>query len=313
MTYVIRTYHPNDFPEYHRLVAEILGNEVSSQLSSQEFLQKKLQRPRFIPHKDLFLAELKGRLIGFLEINPEPDINRVIVEGGVLPSQRNIGVGSKLLERVIERSQERKATRIHFNISQKNVKAARLLSRKNFRMVRIFWEMGTRLLLPQRIINLKKKWKKDHYTTSSTIHHLQKGKEAEFAHLQNRCFQNTWGFQPNTGEDISFRINLYGGSYQDILIAELSNQPVAYCWTLYHPGKKYGHILMLGVVPEYRGLGLSKQILSAGMDYLKNKGARNIELTADSSNQAALQLYQSFGFRKKMETHWYELRIQKQT
>jgi len=63
---------------------------------------------------------------------------------------------------------------------------------------------------------------------------------------------------------------------------------------------------MLGVAPDYRGKGISKKLVLAGLAHLKSKGLRIAELTVDSENIAACALYQSFGFEVQANTLWYE-------
>jgi len=307
MSYQVRNYQFADFPHYHQLVVDIRKTLISSYLPSKEFLWKNLQRPHFHPEKDLLLAETEEKLIGFLEINSEPKINRAIMDGGVLPSQRNKGVANSLLEHGIKRAQEIGAKKIHFNISPNNYNAKKLLNKNQFSMVRQFWEMKA-ALTPKNIFNPKMKDERIN-SRSLKLRHMHKGEEAKLANLQNHCFSETWGFQPNTAEDIVFRLNMYDASPENILMVTLNNKPVAYCWTLFDTTQKISHILMLGVSPANRGKGLGKYVLSAGMRYLKNKGIPEVILTADASNQAALKLYRSLGFHKKYETWWYELSL----
>jgi ribosomal protein S18 acetylase RimI-like enzyme len=62
---------------------------------------------------------------------------------------------------------------------------------------------------------------------------------------------------------------------------------------------------MIGVAPDYRGLGVSKPILSASMEYLKAVGVDDIGLHVDGDNMPAIRLYSSMGFNKVGELHWY--------
>jgi len=55
-------------------------------------------------------------------------------------------------------------------------------------------------------------------------------------------------------------------------------------------------ILSLAVAKDFRGQGLSRQLLDKGMLYLKKLGKNKIKLEVRPWNKAALQLYQSCGF-----------------
>jgi mycothiol synthase len=66
---------------------------------------------------------------------------------------------------------------------------------------------------------------------------------------------------------------------------------------------------MLGVDPDYRGRGLGRQLLLAGLSYLRNKSLRVAVLTVDSENKAARALYKSVGFELWKSSLWYEKRL----
>ena len=63
---------------------------------------------------------------------------------------------------------------------------------------------------------------------------------------------------------------------------------------------------MIGVNPKYRGEGLGKITLTAGLCRLKDHGVHIAELTTDSKNTAAKKLYDSMGFKRHCILLWYE-------
>jgi mycothiol synthase len=63
---------------------------------------------------------------------------------------------------------------------------------------------------------------------------------------------------------------------------------------------------MLGVAPDYRGKGIGRELVMAGLTRLKSKGLGIAELTVDSENKTARALYQSLGFEVQANTLWYE-------
>ena len=66
---------------------------------------------------------------------------------------------------------------------------------------------------------------------------------------------------------------------------------------------------MLGVDPDHWGRGIGKQVLLAGLSYLKSRGLRVVELTVDSKNKAACALYSSVGFKLWTSSLWYEKKL----
>ncbi len=70
---------------------------------------------------------------------------------------------------------------------------------------------------------------------------------------------------------------------------------------------------MIGVVPDYRGQGVSRAILLAGMEYLGSIGVAVIALQVDGSNTPAIGLYTSVGFEKAGEHQWFERDLERST
>ena len=66
---------------------------------------------------------------------------------------------------------------------------------------------------------------------------------------------------------------------------------------------------MIGVVPAYRGKGLSKPLLLRGMEYMRTKGVGSIQLEVDGENAPAVGLYTSVGFQEEARLHWFEERL----
>jgi mycothiol synthase len=62
-------------------------------------------------------------------------------------------------------------------------------------------------------------------------------------------------------------------------------EPVAEIWTI-------------GVRPAEQGRGIGRQLLRAGVAYLRGLGVRTVDLSVNGRNPAALGLYESEGFRR---------------
>lgn len=61
----------------------------------------------------------------------------------------------------------------------------------------------------------------------------------------------------------------------------------------------YAHAgeLGMGVLAEFRGQGIGKQLLSAAIEHAKTIGLTRIELTVRDENRAAIALYEQMGFQ----------------
>lgn len=66
-----------------------------------------------------------------------------------------------------------------------------------------------------------------------------------------------------------------------------------------------GGIFGLGVLPEYRGKGYGRTILTLAVNMLKEKGAEKIMLQVESKNFNALNLYKSCGFYETSVMDYY--------
>lgn len=86
------------------------------------------------------------------------------------------------------------------------------------------------------------------------------------------------------------------------LLHERDGKLAAFCWTKVHDhtheahGHGLGEIYVVAVDPAFQRLGLGRQMLLAGLDWLTGRGLRTAMLYVDADNQGALQLYESMGF-----------------
>ncbi len=66
-----------------------------------------------------------------------------------------------------------------------------------------------------------------------------------------------------------------------------------------------GEIAVVGLLPEWRGRGLGRQLLRWGVGYLRAAGFGEIELSVEARNARALELYRQEGFEATVEwPHW---------
>jgi len=300
--YTIRNYQPDDFNNFFQLQVETDQFDQSGRYLTPRILTESLGRPHFAPEKDLFLAEVEGKIVGFCNITSELRIGRVLFDFLVHPKYRRKGIATKLIEKAFRRAKECRAQVVQAEVQEAFLSAKDLLSGLGFRPVRSFLELslvlhdGSRTDVAHSLIN----------------HALKRGEEDRLTQLQNRLFAGTWGFNPNTTEEIAYRLNLSCCSPDDVIMLYNGNEPIGYCWTTINSEEnlalniKRGRIHMMGVDPDYRGKGLGKAVLSTGLTHLMERGIELAELTVDSSNTVACSLYKSAGFEIRATTLWYE-------
>jgi len=302
-SYTIRNYHLSDFNNYIQLNIEAEELDPTGRCISAQTIGEYLGRPNYLPEQDLFIAEIAGRILGHMDVTSELGIGRVVLDCFVHPDHRRMGLATHLFHHAIHRAKELGVRVAHVNISQNNIGANKLLSKLGFGLVRHYLDLKLELSevhLPHT----------GH--TTSLYRHLTYGEEDRLTELQNRSFVDTWGYNPNTVEEIVYRLNQGSCSPADVILICEGEHPIGYCWTIVNfeqgtvSGSNKGRIYMLGTDPDCRGKGIGKQVLLAGLAYLEGMGIKVAELTVDRENEVACALYESVGFKIASTSLWYE-------
>lgn len=297
-------YQPTYFKAYAQLDAEAEKIEPLRCFTSAHSLEERLYRPNHSPEQNLFLVGTAGNITGYIDVTLELNIERAILNCFVHPDHRRKGLATKLLGYATDRAKQLGARVVHVNISEKNADAKIVLAKLGFEFVRRFLQLRLDMVrvLPQ-----------DTHQAVPQYRHIQRGDEYELAQIQNRSFAGSWGYNPNTVEELVYELNSSNCSTEEIKLACEGDKAIGYCWTrtISEIGRneRIGQIFMLGVDPAYRGKGIGKGVLFNGLSYLKSKGRQVTELTVDSENKIACNLYRSVGFEFHNSNMWYEKKI----
>jgi mycothiol synthase len=81
----------------------------------------------------------------------------------------------------------------------------------------------------------------------------------------------------------------------DLRLYERDGRLAAFCWTKRHDDTLY-EIYVIGVDPDFQGLGLGKQLTLAGLDHMASRGATEALLYVAAENKPALGMYENLGF-----------------
>ena len=126
--------------------------------------------------------------------------------------------------------------------------------------------------------------------------------------VQNTAFTGSWGYAPNTPEEIAYRIFELPDLRPDpVVLLEEGDTLVGYCWCHREAEDTPGIVGMVGVLPDRQGQGLGRAVTGAGMDRLLELGSPSLEITVDSENPPAIRVYESLGFVVDWRSFWYEL------
>ena len=220
-----------------------------------------LSRPDYQVSENLFFAEANDVIIAFINAVPELGIERVILEYGVGSSYLEAAVKC-LIDRAMRRASELGAKVVHMDVPATEATQAEVLLNLGFGVVRRFYE----LRLDTSSVNLEAAEQSD-----LSYRHLEAGEEELLAWIENRCFLDTWGFNPNTAEYVGWELSTRGDCPEDVILALSQAKTIGYCWTEAErdqgspTGRRKGRIYMLGVDTDYRGKGLGKKLLRAGL------------------------------------------------
>ena len=244
-------------------------------------------------------------LRGFCLVFPEPSGEdspggRCVLNIHVSPGESYEAGWRVLVQAGLERTREVGAAVAHIALWPPYDRAA-ALEADGFEMARVYWNMN---------------WEDERVSVVELpdAYHVRSFTPDDVAALtatHNSSFASTWWFSPYTEEQTGHRARMANTSHEGIKLLFQGEHLAGYCWTLLMSDgrRRQGVIGSIGLAPEFRGGGISRLILSAGMSYLRSAGADYIRLEVDGENVPAIRLYQSMGFQKAGELHWYERRL----
>ena len=302
----IRNYCRADFDNYVHLHMEVNRRDQSGRFISKQRLAEELGHPNLHPENDLFVAEFGNTIIGYASAFLEGAVKRAILECMIHPHHRKKGIATELIHCALRHAKATDIKVAQVCIPDVNLPGQTLALRLGFKFIRHFYELK---------LDLNNMRLPDLEPSQYVIRSLRPDEADKLTHIQNRAFADSWGFNPNTPDEITYRINLSSCSPGNIMMVYHKNQPIGYCWTRIFieegsaAGSVKGEIHMLGVDPDYRGKGIGRDVLLAGLADLKSKGVSIVELTADGEEPVALGLYESVGFEVCSRNEWYERRL----
>ena len=257
-----------------------------------------LGQPGLQPTEDCLVLEQSGQIKGLALVFLELPIGRSVIEVMTSPDLAGGPEEVELVQKALARANDQGAGVAHICVPPDSGRG-QMLEKLGFAPVRTYLDMlWSREDLPE--LDLPQGY---------SVRSFQNGDAPLLTQVQNDAFTGSWGFCPNTEEQIEYRTHMANTSKSGILFLFAGDEPAGYCWTVMVPADSgvRGMIGMIGVVPQFRGKGVSRHILHAGMKHLRSVGLAEVGLEVDGDNDAAVGLYISTGFKTLGERHWFEL------
>ncbi|MDZ7270670.1 MAG: ribosomal protein S18-alanine N-acetyltransferase [candidate division KSB1 bacterium] len=121
------------------------------------------------------------------------------------------------------------------------------------------------------------------------VRHMEMADVPEVARIEGLCFSSPWSAQ-------SFVSCLADREVVLSIVATINEQIAGYAVNWLVPPEI--HIGNIAVAPDFRRLGVARQLLQTVLSYARTRGCTVAHLEVRVSNQAAITLYQSMGFRR---------------
>ena len=278
-------------------------------LDGEDALLAMLDNPRLsIESGNWIVAIDDDAMPGYALVEPEMNIGRIIVGVATAPPCMDAYVA--LLHNGIERAKSI-ADGVDFEVQvavrdTETPWIARTLEVKGFRVVRTVLKMQ----VDTEDVRLKQGSIPYQYAVRDAD--MTDAAEAvSVTELHNACFTGSWGFSPNTVEEIVSRtsVDLQRNGFAPIVVLEdeVEGTICGYNWITLNEGD--GRVEMVGVHPRLRGKGLGWAIFNAGIKRLIQNDATTLSLDVDSQNPPARKIYESAGYRTYSKANYYGLQV----
>jgi mycothiol synthase len=312
----VRNYRPADLPALVELINEADKYDQLERSTTLEEMTFEMEWPNYHPTTDTFLAWKNGRLVAWADflLRPGEDGTDAIFYtwGLVHPRWRRLGIGRHLLETLYRRAMERRAELgdkpAYFQGSGRDIEEDRRALFEGFGMhrVRYFVDMARPInngLPPAEMPPGFRLRTFDPERDAETVYHVDVG-----------AFQDHWGWTGFPFEEFRHWIQQPHFRPELWLIAEeeASGKAAGICLNKVDPdwiaetGRQEGMIMTLGVLREYRRMGLGTALLAHSMHNLRQAGMEFAHLGADAENlTGAVRIYERLGFKVRKTTAVY--------
>jgi ribosomal protein S18 acetylase RimI-like enzyme len=273
-------------------------------ITVEEFLRE-MQRDLDSPYSERWVAELDGNPVGVFHVfedGTENEKEGVIDELAIIPKLHGSGAEKEIVKFAVDQLEKRKVNTILVprlrwsDLEESN--HVKPLEELGFSLIRKTSLMEIDLMRIPSDVEMNKRC-----SIRLIREHAEEDVE-ELNSLRNECAQGRFGFQPGTIEEIRHLLknNMY--SCFKGFFAVLDRKCVGFIIVAIDErynlerNVKAGIVLGLGVLRNYRKIGIGTALVLHGLEFLRTQQMTKAMLDVDDLNETeALRLYEKIGFK----------------
>ena len=312
----VRNYRPEDLRALVAMINEADEYDQLERATTLDGLEHEMNWPNYHPETDCFLAWKNGRLVAYADFLLRPGEENTPATfytwGMVHPRWRRLGIGRHLMEtlhrRAMERQGELSNKPAYLQGSGRDIEEDRkaLFESLGMKRVRYFVNMARPInngLPPAEM------------PPGFRLRTFDPARDAETVwQVDTAAFRDHWGWTGFPFEEFQHWIHQphFRPELWLIVEEEATGKAAGICLNKVDPdwiaetGRQEGMIMTLGVLREYRRLGLGTALLAQSMRTLRQAGMDLAHLGADTENlTGAVRIYERLGFQVRKTTAVY--------
>lgn len=246
-----------------------------------------------------------GRVLGVAALRFDED--REVASGRLAldPASRTDDNAEKLVQTLLKLASLAGVPLLRLTVGKSAAWAQAAIQKASFERVRVIY----RMLRPRGL-----KSPPARSVPGITVRAMRPGEEGLVLDALNRAWSDTWNYHPITREMLERDLE---GQREGMLLGvdDQTDEIVATCHAIFDAtdtnadGGPRAWISNLTADPRWRGRGLGRALLVAGLRSLYERGAQSIGLGVDGGNATPVNLYRSVGFEVISETDVWEKQL----
>ena len=283
-----RRLEQDDIPAVAALIQRITDHDGRQPLSEHVWLHLKQGGDDHGLH--LLATTAAGDIVGYAHLDVTDAVEGASAELAVDPKARRIGLGRELIDELVRHTPD---GRLRLWAHGEQAGAAELAESMGFARSRVLWQLRRSLYapLPRPLL-----------PDGVELRPFRVGIDEEaWLDVNARAFvqlpdQGRW-----TRDDLERRLQEPWFSAPGFLMAWSREATLlGFHWTKVHghSHEPMGEVYVVGVDPVARGLGLGRGLTLAGLHHLRSLDLGQAMLYVDTTNTAAIGLYESLGFAR---------------